>query len=144
MPATAASRQLLRLLQLEPGRIAEVPQGGTLLVQRLAFPTSSPFTWHTAPPREWLLAMRAALLPRRPPPPYYYPSGGVAALSPLSPPLRAALPPTLLAGLPAGCTQLVLFSLRRAREASGMLEAVDLAEAMLARQAGVGRCSGRG
>ena len=102
-------------------------------MQRLALPTSSPFTWHTAPPREWLLAMRAALLPRRPPPPH-----GAAALPP---PLPAALPPallTLLAGLPAGCTQLVLFSLRRSREAAGMDEAARLAEAMLARQPGAG------
>ena len=144
MPATAASGQLLRLLRIDPSRIAEVPQGGALLVQRLAFPTSSPFTWHTAPPCEWLLAMRAALLPRRPPPPY--PSGGIEALPPPLP-AAAALPPALLAllaGLPARCTQLVLFSLRRSREAAGMAEAASLAEAMLARQPGVGRSAGRG
>ena len=113
----------------------QVPRGGALLVQRLALPTSSPFTWHSAPPREWLLAVRAALLPRRPPPPPS--SASTPALPPPLPPaLAAALPPTLLSGLPAGCAQLALFSLRRAREAEGMAEAVRLAEAMLARHPG--------
>ena len=127
MPATSASRQLLRLLRLDPNRIAEVPRGGVLLVHRLAFPTSSPFTWHTAPPREWLLAVRAALLPRRPPSP------GGAALFPAS----LSPPPGLLAGVPAGCTQLVLFSLRRSREAAGLGDARRAAEARLGPEPGV-------
>ena len=39
MPATAASRQLLRLLQLDPSRIAEVHRRGALLTLTPTLPT---------------------------------------------------------------------------------------------------------
>ena len=39
MPATAASRQLLRLLRLDPSRIAEVHMGGALLTLTPTLPT---------------------------------------------------------------------------------------------------------
>ena len=157
-PRTAASLELVRLLGISEDAVIAVPPGGAVLVtERLAFATTSPFSWHSLPPRRWIVDVRAAVLAaatvqaatattRS----FDRARGGATA--------TAALETVTRGGdggdgggdggggsggggggsgvdLLAACDELVVFSLRSAREASGLDEARRLLDEWFAKAA---------
>ena len=152
-PRTAASLELFRLLGVSDDAVLAVPPGGAVLVrERLAFATTSPFSWHSLPPRRWIVDVRAAVLA----------AATAAAAQATATATRssadaagaaASADETMIsvggggggggggagadadASVVASCDEVVVFSLRAAREATGLDEARKLLDAHFADRA---------